>query len=52
MSRQRWDKLVGSLRQTLGALPDQRPGDNTQYSMEDQGLQQCPKPLSDRADSL
>jgi hypothetical protein len=38
MSRPRWDELVGSLRQTLGALPDQRTGDNTQYSMEDIGL--------------
>ncbi len=38
MSRSRWDKLVGSLRQTLGALPDRRTGDNTQYSMEDIGL--------------
>jgi len=38
MSRPRWDELVGSLRQTLGALPDRRTGDNTQYSMEDIGL--------------
>jgi hypothetical protein len=38
MSRQRWDELVGSLRQTLGALPDRRTGDNTHYSMEDIGL--------------
>jgi hypothetical protein len=38
MSRQRWNELVGSLRQTLGALPDRRTGDNTHYSMEDIGL--------------
>jgi hypothetical protein len=38
MSRQRWDELVGSLRQTLGALPDRRTGDNARYSMEDIGL--------------
>jgi hypothetical protein len=38
MSRPCWDKLVGSLRQTLGALPDQRTGDNAHYSMEDIGL--------------
>jgi hypothetical protein len=29
MSHKRWDELVGSLRQTLGALPDRRTGDNT-----------------------
>lgn len=34
----RWDELVGSLRQTLAALPDSRTGDNTKYSMEDIGL--------------
>ncbi len=34
----RWDELVGSLRQTLAALPDPRTGDNTKYSMEDIGL--------------
>ena len=38
MSRKGWDELVGSLRQTLGALPDRRTGDNTHYSMEDIGL--------------
>jgi len=38
MSPKRWDELVGSLRQTLGALPDRRTGDNTHYSMEDIGL--------------
>jgi hypothetical protein len=38
MSRPRWDELVGSLRQTLGGLPDRRTGDNTHYSMEDIGL--------------
>jgi hypothetical protein len=32
-----WDKLVLSLRQTLGAFPDRRTGDNTHYSMEDLG---------------
>ena len=34
----RWDELVGSLRQTLAALPDPRTGDNTKYSMQDIGL--------------
>lgn len=34
----RWDKLVGSLRQTLAAWPDPRTGDNTKYSMQDIGL--------------
>src|SRR5260370_7797375 len=34
----RWDELVGSLRQTLSALPDPRTGDNTKYSMQDIGL--------------
>ena len=38
MSRKSWDDWVGSLRQTLGALPDERTGDNTRYSMEDIGL--------------
>jgi hypothetical protein len=33
-----WDELVGSLRQTLAALPDPRTGDNTKYSMQDIGL--------------
>ena len=38
MSRKRWDELVGSLRQTLGGLPNPHTGDNTHYSMEDIGL--------------
>lgn len=38
MSHKRWDELVGSLRQTLGALPDRRTGDNTHYWMADIGL--------------
>ncbi len=38
MSLKPWPQLVGSLRQTLGALPDRRTGDNTRYSMEDIGM--------------
>ena len=38
MSGKSWDHYVGSLRRTLGDLPDKRTGDNTQYSMEDIGL--------------
>jgi hypothetical protein len=37
MRRKPWDKLVGSLRQTLAGLPDPRTGDNTSYKMEDIG---------------
>jgi hypothetical protein len=53
MSAKGWDQLVGSLRRTLGGLPDERSGDNTRYSMEDIGLSafsvffmQCPSFLS------
>ena len=38
MSAKGWDQLVGSLRRTLGGLPDARTGDNASYSMEDIGL--------------
>lgn len=38
MSAKDWDDLVGSIRRTLGGLPDERTGDNTRYSMEDIGL--------------
>ena len=38
MSRKPWDKLIASLRQTVGAFPDRRTGENTRYSMADIGL--------------
>lgn len=38
MSAKGWNHLVGSLRRTLGGLPDGRSGDNTHYAMEDIGL--------------
>jgi len=38
VSRKSWDDCVGSLRRTLRDLPDERTGENTQYSMEDIGL--------------
>ena len=37
MSAKRWADLVGSLRRTLGGLPDRRTGDNAHYAMEDIG---------------
>jgi hypothetical protein len=53
MSAKGWNDLVGSLRRTLGGLPDDRSGDNTRYTMEDIGLSafsvffmQCPSFLS------
>src|SRR6266404_292804 len=53
MSAKGWNDLVGSLRRTLGGLPDDRRGDNTRYTMEDIGLSafsvffmQCPSFLS------
>jgi hypothetical protein len=53
MSAKGWNDLVGSLRRTLGGLPDERSGDNTRYPMEDIGLSafsvffmQCPSFLS------
>ena len=38
MSFKKWNQRIGSLRQTLGGLPDRRTGENTRYSMEDIGL--------------
>jgi hypothetical protein len=38
MSRKPWDKLIASLRQTVGAFPERRTGDNLSYSMADIGL--------------
>ena len=38
MSRTSFQALVGSLRQTLAALPDRRTGQNLSYALEDFGL--------------
>jgi hypothetical protein len=38
MSRKPWDKLIASLRQTVGAFPERRTGDNLSYSMADIAL--------------
>lgn len=53
MSLRRFDQLIGSIRQRLGAFPDQRTGTNTTYPMEDIGLSafavfytQCPSFLA------
>ena len=48
-----WDEQLDHLRQILGGFPDERTGDNTQYSMQDIGLgafsvffTQCPSFLA------
>jgi len=38
MSLQRFDQLIGSIRQCMGALHDRRTGRNKKYTMEDIGL--------------
>jgi hypothetical protein len=50
---QTWEAHLSLLRQTLGAFPDPRTGENTQYAMEDIGLgafsvffTQCPSFLA------
>ena len=34
----KWDNLVQQMRQVFAALPDQRTGENTEYTMEDFGV--------------
>ena len=48
-----WDEHLALLRQTVGAFPDRRTGDNTKYSLQDIGLgafsvffTQCPSFLA------
>jgi len=36
-----FDRLVGSFRQRLSSLPDNRTGKNTRYGMEDAALSAC-----------
>ena len=53
MSLQRFDQLIGQLRQRFADFPDRRTGSNIQYSMEDIALgafsvffTQCPSFLA------
>jgi hypothetical protein len=53
VSLRRFDQLIGSIRQRMGALHDRRTGKNKKYRMEDIGLSafavfytQCPSFLA------
>ena len=56
MSLRRFDQLIGSIRQRLGAFHDRRTGKNKKYTMEDIALSafsvfytQCPSFLASQS---